>query len=179
MAQRATRQLRLAQTSPLAEDTMAAIPLVLDTNAALDWLLFDDPGMRALAAAIQAKQLQWLACERMREELSHMLHHNSLAHWQPDAAASLALFDRWAQLRPLPAASHSVCCTDVDDQMFVDLALAHGARWLVSHDRAVLKLGRKLRLHGIAVLKPAQWVGPWPDARTLRLPVAKERAPAP
>lgn len=160
MAQRVKRQLRLAQTSPLTEDTMAAIPLVLDTNAALDWLLFNDPGMRALAAAIQAGQLQWLACERMREELSHMLHHNSLARWQPDAAASLALFDRWAQLRPLPDASPTVRCTDVDDQMFVDLALAHGARWLVSHDRAVLKLGRKLRLHGIGVLKPAQWLGP-------------------
>jgi predicted nucleic acid-binding protein len=50
-------------------------------------------------------------------------------------------------------------CTDTDDQKFIDLALAHGARWLLSRDRAVLKLGRRTRVLGLEVLTPEIWLG--------------------
>jgi len=83
-------------------NTRSAEPLVLDTNATLDWLLFDDPGMRPLAAAIEAGAVRWLACERMRVELAHMLRHPSLAHWPAEPAAALARFDRWVDLQPNP-----------------------------------------------------------------------------
>lgn len=132
---------------------------VLDTNAALDWLVFADPGMQPLAAAVQRGEVRWLACSGMREELGHMLGHASLQHWQPDAAAALAVFDRWAWLCPSPPAALHLRCSDADDQVFVDLALAQKAHWLVTHDRALLKLGRRLRLQGVQVLKPAQWPG--------------------
>lgn len=152
-------QLEPLQTpQPSLADVAEAPPqLVLDTNAALDWLVFRDPGMQPLVAAIQARRVQWLACPGMREELVHMLGHVSLARWQPDVAEALAQFDRWTSPRPTPPASHRLRCSDADDQVFVDLALAHRARWLISHDRALLKLGRRLRPHGVAVLKPAQW----------------------
>lgn len=131
--------------------------LVLDTNVSLDWLVFGDPGVQPLVAAIRARQVLWLACPRMRDELAHLLGHASLARWQPDAAQALAQFDRWASLQPEPPVAPRLRCSDADDQVFVDLALAHRVRWLISHDRAVLKLGRRLRLHGVAVMKPAQW----------------------
>jgi predicted nucleic acid-binding protein len=51
-------------------------------------------------------------------------------------------------------------CTDPDDQMFVDLAHAAGARWLVSRDRAVLRLARRAAAFGIAITAPEGWSAP-------------------
>jgi len=58
---------------------------------------------------------------------------------------------------PLSGAALRLRCTDRDDQMFIDLALACGARWLLSRDRAVLKLGKRARLLGLDILTPAVW----------------------
>ena len=40
-------------------------------------------------------------------------------------------------------------CADPDDQKFLQLALASGARWLVSRDGDVLALGRRTRRDGL------------------------------
>jgi uncharacterized protein len=129
---------------------------VLDTNVLLDWLVFRNPGTAALAAAVEAGTLRWLATMPMRDELGHMLTHPSLARWSPDAARALATLDRLASIRPSAAASH-LHCTDRDDQIFIDLALAERANWLITHDRALLKLARRARLRGVTVLTPMAW----------------------
>ena len=146
-----TAQAAAAQATPAA--------VVLDTNAALDWLVFDDPAIRGLSTAISQGSVRWLACPRMRLELAHMLSHASLARWRPDAAAALATFDRHVRLldEPLANTPKRLFCTDPDDQVFIDLALEHQALWLVTHDRALLKLARKALLRGVKVLPPARW----------------------
>lgn len=140
----------------------SARPLaVLDTNTVLDWLLFRDRGMQALADALACGALGWAACPAMRTELAQVLARPALARWDPDAGRLLADFDRHALLhpdpRPLPAPP--LRPSDPDDQVFVDLALACGARWLVSHDRALLKLAGRARAHGLAILRPVDWPG--------------------
>jgi predicted nucleic acid-binding protein len=40
--------------------------IVIDTNIALDLLVFDDPGCAALLVALEAKKLQWMATAAMR-----------------------------------------------------------------------------------------------------------------
>ena len=62
-----------------------------------------------------------------------------------------------AELVPLAGAAGRMRCTDGDDQKFIDLALGHGARWLLSRDRAVLKLARRARPLGLSVLTPETW----------------------
>ncbi len=133
--------------------------MVLDTNSVLDWLVFRNPAMQPLAQAVTAGQVRWLACASMRRELAHMLGHASLARWQPDGPAALALFDQWACLlaEPLPPAPARLRCSDPDDQIFIDLALAQQARWLVTRDRALLKLARRAQAHGLSVLPPTDW----------------------
>jgi len=42
--------------------------------------------------------------------------------------------------------------------MFIDLAIASRARWLVTRDRAVLKLAKRMRASGVEVLAPPDWV---------------------
>ena len=48
-------------------------------------------------------------------------------------------------------------CSDPDDQCFIDLALAQHARWLITHDRALLRLARRARAFGVEVLTPMLW----------------------
>jgi predicted nucleic acid-binding protein len=135
--------------------------VVLDTNAVLDWLLFQDRRMPALREALDGGQLRWLATCRMRDEFCVALSGAALARWQPDEAALLARFDQRVCLWPdPPPAPRNLRCGDPDDQVFVDLALACGARWLVSHDRAVLRLRRPMRAHGTQVCRPGEWTGP-------------------
>jgi len=132
---------------------------VLDTNVVLDWLVFREPAVAPLAAAIGAGQIGWLACSGMRQELAQMLSHASLERWQPDAVAALACFDRLVTPAATPALAPALQlrCTDPDDQVFLDLAIACGARWLLSHDRAVLKLARRAAGRGLAILRPSDW----------------------
>jgi uncharacterized protein len=134
---------------------------VLDTNTVLDWLVFEDPGIAAMGAALQSGHLRWLACGAMREELARTLAYRSLARWNPDSERTLATFDRYAEIWPTPPpAPLNLRCSDPDDQVFLDLALAHHAHWLLSHDRALLRLARRARAHGVCITQPRHWAPP-------------------
>jgi putative PIN family toxin of toxin-antitoxin system len=131
--------------------------VVLDTNVVLDWLVFRDPGVLPLVTWLERGELVWLATPGMRQELLWMLDHPSLARWTPDRDRALGAFDAHTTIcEPAPTAA-GLRCTDADDQPFIDLAVAGRARWLLSHDRAVLKLARRLRGHGVEVLRPSDW----------------------
>jgi len=129
---------------------------VLDTNVALDWLLFADPSCCALGAAVVGARLRWLACPRMRDELADVLARGLAARRGVAADAVLAAFDAHAQLIDTPSAA-PLHCTDPDDQVFIDLACASGARWLVSRDHAVLRLARRAAPQGLQIVTPQRW----------------------
>lgn len=147
------RALDAAGEFPL---TTAAPGVVIDTNAVLDWLLFNDGSVTALAAAVQAGSVRWLATGAMRDELAHVLGRGLRAARNADAAALLASWDAHALMQPDPP-SQRLRCTDADDQKFIDLAMACGARWLVSRDRALLRLARRAAPLGLAIVTPARW----------------------
>jgi putative PIN family toxin of toxin-antitoxin system len=135
------------------------VSIVLDTNVALDWLVFDDPSTRRLAQAITSGRLWWWSTAGMRAELAHMLVHPDLARWRPDSPAALAQFDGWSHLAAqVPEQRHpTLHCRDGDDQIFIDLAIASRARWLLSRDRAVLALAKAARAFGVEIMTPAKW----------------------
>lgn len=137
----------------------AGLRLVLDTNACLDWLVFRDPGAQPLVKALEQGRVALLACDWARSELAHMLRHASLARWRVDADEALAIFDRHARLLPLPqpGAGQRLACSVPDDQVFIDLAVTQGAQWLLTHEKALLKLARRARLLGVKVLRPKDW----------------------
>jgi len=140
--------------------------LVLDTNVVLDWLLFRNPACDALNAALVAGDVRWIASAAMREELAHVLARGTLDKWQPDPTALWARWDQYCTEVPAgqplgPTAA--LRCSDPDDQKFIDLAVACKARWLLSHDRAVQRLARRLRDQGVVVTTPAAWLFPQAD----------------
>ena len=135
--------------------------MVLDTSTVLDWLVFKDAGVAPVVAALQEGSVQWLACRTMRDELARALTYRTLAKWLPDSEHVLATFDHHATLLPEPpAAPHHLRCSDPDDQVFLELALAQRARWLLTHDRALLRLARRAQPLGLLILAPKYWSAP-------------------
>jgi predicted nucleic acid-binding protein len=131
---------------------------VLDTNVLLDWLVFDNPALAPLAGALAAGRLHWIATDAMRDELAHVLARSVGARWPIDAARWQTQWARHARQVPAPVVPlHAPRCTDPDDQKFIDLAIGAGARWLLTRDKALLKLARRARQHGVEVLTPERW----------------------
>jgi putative PIN family toxin of toxin-antitoxin system len=129
--------------------------IVLDTNVVLDLLLFADPATPPLRKALEAGQLQWISTPVMREELNRVLAYahivSRMAFYERSAEELLKAFDAQTQL--MDVAGKAPCtCKDPDDQKFIDLAFAHKAL-LLSKDKAVLSLKKRLAAHGVEVVK--------------------------
>jgi predicted nucleic acid-binding protein len=146
--------------SPRTAPDLLPPRVVLDTNVVLDLLVFGDARARPLHAALQAGHLQALATEATLFELADVLGRPFLAPWGVPAEQVLSTLRGWsphmaaAGTSPVPPAPR---CRDADDQKFIDLALAAGARWLFSHDRALLALAKRARLRGLDILTPQAW----------------------
>ena len=135
--------------------------VVLDTQCVLDWRLFADPLCAAWSASHRAGLWTWRATADMRAELSFVLTREFVARWPTPAAEVLAWFDDHAVISPSPPpqSSGGLTCSDRSDQKFIDLAVQLKADWLISRDRAVLKLARRARqLHGLQIAPPGIWV---------------------
>ncbi|GAA4426345.1 PIN domain-containing protein [Acidovorax lacteus] len=132
--------------------------LVLDTNIALDALVFADPGVAALPALLASGRLRWIGTEAMRAELARVLGYPQivprLAYYRLDAPEVLARWD--AQVQRVAAAPRiAFVCKDADDQHFLDLAAAHGAL-LLSKDKAVLCMRKRLQRMGADIATAVQ-----------------------
>ena len=129
--------------------------LVLDTNIVLDLLVFEDSAVRKLREALESGVVCWLATAAMRNEFVRVLDY---PHIVPHVCALgntsahvLAQFDGLRHAVP-PAVQAAVRCSDFDDQMFIDLAVAHQTI-LLSKDHAVLRLRKRLAALGARVGK--------------------------
>ncbi|WP_440131005.1 PIN domain-containing protein, partial [Rubrivivax gelatinosus] len=76
------------QVSTMDEGAKGAADVVLDTNVVLDWLVFDDPATRPLAAALEAGRLRWIATGPMLDELLHVLQRPELDRWRAACEAA-------------------------------------------------------------------------------------------
>lgn len=141
-------------------DTTPSKPVVvLDTNVVLDWLVFRNPEGQPLFDAIERGQLRWLVTKAMHQELLHVLARGVASPFSPDLHEINQSWHALSCSVPNPQLADDALrlrCTDPDDQKFVDLALSQ-ARWLVSRDRAVLKLARRAERMGVLVLPPHRW----------------------
>ena len=128
--------------------------VVIDTNIILDLFVFADTAAQPLRKALQASELDWIATQPMRDELARVLGYPQimprLAFYALSADDVLAQFDRHARLVDAPPKAH-LNCKDLDDQKFIDLAVA-GQTWLLSKDRHVLCMAKRLKNHGVRAL---------------------------
>jgi predicted nucleic acid-binding protein len=135
----------------------ASQPLVIDTNVALDLLVFNEPShaeqMAPLRQALSDGKCQWLSCPPMREELARVLNYPKLAprvtYYGLTTDSVLQAYDAWVHMQVLPPRA-PFACSDTDDQIFIDLAVAHRCP-LLSKDAAVLSMHKRLATLGVMV----------------------------
>lgn len=129
---------------------------VLDTNVLLDWLVFRDPGVAALAQAIGAGAARVLTSAACREELCRVLDYPQIRRYAAEPRPVLDEFDRWHHVVDvLPGDPVLPVCRDPDDQKFMELAQAGQARWLITKDLALLELNAAMiRKANCAILTP-------------------------
>ena len=126
----------------------APLRLVLDTNVWLDWLVFDDPAIFALKAAVDAGEAEIFTSAACEAELARVLA-SPLRKATLDAVVQAQRLEECRRtVRRVNGLSRSDAgrlpvCRDPDDQKFLELASGCGADFLVTRDRALLVLGRR------------------------------------
>ncbi|TAK91351.1 MAG: putative toxin-antitoxin system toxin component, PIN family [Burkholderiaceae bacterium] len=143
----------------------APYQLVLDTNTALDLMIFNDPVIEPLRTLLSSHGAVLHASTHTLNEFARVLSYPRL---QLDADTITATRHRYAALCQLhrdPDANPTLPqCADPDDQAFIELAAAIPADFLLSKDKAVLHLGRQRyrdRL-GFQICAPAKFFAQLP-----------------
>lgn len=133
--------------------------IVLDTNVCLDLFVFHDPRWAALLAAIESGAVEAITREDCRAEYLIVLHYKHLPLDETSRPLSAARFDALIKVvAPAESGVRLPVCTDRDDQKFLELARDAGADMLITKDKALLKLARRLSKAGMfRVIVPEAW----------------------
>jgi predicted nucleic acid-binding protein len=134
--------------------------LVLDTHVWLDWLAFDDPSVAPLKAAVAADRAEIYLDAPCEAELERVLGYPIARR----VAARELQVTRLAEARRMARRPERELeegeraslprCSDPDDQKFLELALAARAGVLLTRDRALLQLARRVPF---AIIPPASF----------------------
>lgn len=145
-----------------------AARLILDTNVALDLLLFDDPSCTNLGRRLADGSAIWLASPNCRAEFLRAASYPAVVrfctrHGEDRRPAAIAAFDCLSRSTTLALPHRAVPdlprCADPDDQRLFELAAATGADVLLSKDKAVLAMALPLRrlLPHLTICSPHAW----------------------
>lgn len=137
--------------------------IVLDTNVCLDLFVFRDPRWQHLLIAMQQDQVECVTSSSCRMEWTLVLNYKKLALTEIQQRTLLAEFD--ALIHVIPDDEPSIAlpiklpiCRDKDDQKFLVLAHTALADFLITKDKALLKLARKTsRLGLFTIASPEAW----------------------
>ncbi|KQQ40337.1 toxin [Duganella sp. Leaf126] len=139
---------------------MIPVPrIVIDTNVCLDLFVFRDPRWAALLHALETGAVDAVTRADCRDEYRIVLHYKQLPLDDDSRPLAAARFDALIKV-VAPAASgvRLPVCTDRDDQKFLEVARDAQAGVLITKDKALLKLGKRLQKAGLfKVVVPEKW----------------------
>jgi uncharacterized protein len=135
--------------------------LVLDTNVVLDWLAFAAPSLASFREQVASGRVQVITDMIATEELRSVLPRRQLKF---DPMRQQAIFEQYCAHtvlaepggRPLPP--NFPRCKDPDDDPFLELAYRSTASALVTKDKLVLRLRRRMRKFGFEVMTVQQMI---------------------
>ena len=135
--------------------------LILDTNAWLDWLVFADPQTTLLNQRFNEGRLTLPASPSGRAEFIDVISRDRFGLDRDQQTECIERYDRCCQMLPdarIAGSYTKLRCSDPDDQQFLELAVGAKAGWLLTRDRALLKLARPAwRDHQFRILSLAEW----------------------
>lgn len=144
--------------------------LVLDTNVCLDLFVYRDQRWQRLLQSMESREVTCLTREDCRTEWTLVLQYARFALDDQAKQRALDEFDRLMLMidTQQPYEITLPVCKDRDDQKFLELAAASGAHYLISKDKALLKLARRTRKLGLfEITTPEQWLARYENDTTL------------
>ncbi len=133
--------------------------IVIDTNVCLDLFVFKDPRWAALLAALEDGTVEAITRSDCRDEYNIVLHYKHLPLDDDSRPLAAARFDQLIKVVAPPESGIRLpVCTDKDDQKFLEVARDAHAAILITKDKALLKLARRLAKAGMfKVMVPEAW----------------------
>ena len=139
---------------------MIPVPrIVIDTNVCLDLFVFKDPRWAALLTALETGAVEAVTRADCRDEYNIVLHYKHLPLDETSRPVAAARFDALVKVvAPAESGARLPVCTDRDDQKFLEVARDAQASVLITKDKALLKLGKRLLKAGMfKVVVPEKW----------------------
>jgi putative PIN family toxin of toxin-antitoxin system len=134
---------------------------VLDTNAVIDWLVFEHPYLDSFRDRVRSRDVLVLTNALAVNELARVLGYPMLKLSEArrvDVLARYASLTTQAQM-PEGFAAEALSlppgfphCRDRDDDAFLALTFHSQATALVTRDNALLKLQKRTRKFGVAIV---------------------------
>lgn len=136
--------------------------IVLDTNVCLDLFVFRDLRWKSLYDALKSGTTIAVTRDDCRNEWLRVLEYPNL-RLDPDFRILCAAeFDALVSCTN-PASRPGVnlpVCSDRDDQKFLEVARDALATYLITKDKAILKLSKKTSSQGMfRIVRPQEWPG--------------------
>ena len=134
--------------------------VVLDTNVALDWLVFDAPSILELRQAIAKQHVQVIVNDLIVDELRRVLNYPQFKLGSEAQRLILNRYRSQSESIEMPAGySRSTLllpdlfprCRDSDDDHFLAMTYHSRAQALVTKDKAILKLRKRAAKFGVRV----------------------------
>jgi uncharacterized protein len=140
---------------------------ILDTNVVIDWLVFNDPYMAPLRNQAASGAITILTHELAIAELARVLGYPELKLSEERRCETLRWYEAQTRKEGMPEGfataqwqlpTNFPSCRDRDDDLF--LALAHHTRAtaLVTRDKALLKMRKRMRKLGMTILDVQQFI---------------------
>lgn len=131
-----------------------ALKIILDTNVCLDLFAFQDPRWHQILPAIRENQLFAVTRQDCREEWLAVLHYPHLPVNDENRAQIVSIFDEYISVEQHPAKPIKLpICSDKDDQKFLEACRDAHADILITKDKALLKLARKIKNLNLFVIE--------------------------
>lgn len=144
---------------PGPERSPEGITVVLDTHVVMECFFWRDASAAPLREAIETGTVQPVVSEATMLELAGVLSRPQFGAGEADVIAVLEAWSAHVRLVPgervaQAAEGITVRCRDPEDQKFLSLAAAAGARLLVTRDRVLTKAAKRLKSRGLVTVTP-------------------------
>jgi putative PIN family toxin of toxin-antitoxin system len=134
--------------------------LILDTNVVIDWLVFNDPYMVPFRERVVSGDVIVLTHELALAEFERVLGYPELKLATDRRAGALARYRAHSRVTTMPEGfalgawklpAGFPSCRDRDDDLFLSLTHHSQASALVTRDKALLKMRKRMRKRGMTI----------------------------
>ena len=133
--------------------------IILDTNVCLDLFVFEDRHCIELKEIIKKGIVKAVTRDDCKNEWLRVLTYSSLSLNESIRQKCISEYNKVILCREFPQKNYSILpiCSDSDDQKFLELAYDAHAKFLVTKDKALLKLSKKTKMANLfQIIKPTQ-----------------------